>query len=348
MITAGKKYFNLEGEKFFVIGHNEGISILDRPRADLDKYFKRMRDYHGNVVRILLDNPKWVEPRINDYTRFEPVFTKICESATEHGIWILPSIYFPNWLTWKDHSYNKKNGGPLKFYWETFAPDIMPLIGARIERIISTFDKYNIFAWELASEVQRKANWWINECINTARNHTDRMLSVSITGPKTGSSEWAQWNSDRLSYVSFHPYGKKRGDICLDYGKVAGGNASEIFTNRISNVSKLMQTVRSKMLIEKPIIDSETPATPLNFLTKLFTNHRIALTSTRKLEENFYHVNKAYRMAGAAGGGITWGSGPNFVDGYQQAITPKMEIYQHMLYEDKMFELDESGEYETL
>jgi len=333
MITANDSYFYKNTEIFIPIGHNEHLDRFDCPVADVDKYFLRMVNAKENVLRIIIDHPTYLEPTINNFTKFESIFTPICLAAKKYDIYLLPVIYFANPLTWNLHSYNIKNNGPLVNYQELYTSNAFPLIENRFKWLMTTYDSCNIFAWELANELQTNENPWVKSCCDLAKQFTTKMLSVSIANINTGNSSYCQWNGDCLDYISFHPYGNHFNNLCLQYDYILGNSPSSILNNRISNVSLILSKVKSYLSTPKPILDTETPATPLNIITKFFTNYKLTFTKNAILEENFYNVNLAYIKNGAAGGGLSWACG-QWVDGYPNALSPQMELYQKQLAGD--------------
>jgi len=323
-IYAKGNRFTLNGRTFIPIGHNMPVErFIGMSTVQLDRYFKRMRANRENLIRIIIDTPECIEPRIGDFSSFKKFFIPFLQSAKEHGVYILPVLFFPNWLTWHDHPYCNANGGPLTLFTDIFNSSVgRKLVRDRIIAVIDMVDDESaIFAWELCNELQFEQNEWIEEMVSLAGSISPKMRSVSISIVNTGDSSWAQWRSSHLDYISFHSYGRDP-LLTLQLKNCMGDNSQEILRSRVENVGRIVDTVKRKMKFRDiPFMDTEVPRLPEGFFQRWLVNSKLKFTLQSKLYENFLHVGNEFMLNEAAGPGLPW------------TISPRMQPYQKRLAE---------------
>ena len=330
-----KRYFRFEdGRPFYVIGHNEWPArfYLDKNSPEsMEWYFQNMRAHGENVLRLVLPTHGLLAEKPPG--TFNPAFKQYLDNlvrlAEKHDIY-LQVTFWPNvfktrmpsgfYISWKDHPYNKKNGGPVAEFEDLFVdPKAWAFQEGRIRFFVDNWGaSSHIFAWEIANEFNDTNSAWINHMAKYCKDYERskfgkaHMTCISVSSSSVGESSDAQWSSPYLDFSTFHTYGKE--DL---------RPSSKVLRQNLRIPGIMTRAIQKTG--DRPVFDSETPEIlrgDRKWTLGVFASRRI-------LEESFLAFGFAYICSGAASPGLRWPtSGGHRIQGTSNGLSEAMYGYQ--------------------
>ena len=333
-------YFITEaGEPWTPIGQNDSISWPELlgllHRRDLPTVDEHLRWLHGSGVTCLRLMLEYCETE--DFFLEAPAgcfqdamvtlwddLVGLCEQI---GLRLLltPFDTFFMWNNWRNHPYNRANGGPCPDRSSLLScPQTRELIKARLAFATERWGSSGvIFAWDLWNEMHPVQGEDRPRCfedfiegvspflrdLETRLHGRAHLQTVSIFGPEL---QWKPWLTDAiyrhpmLDFATIHLY--EEGTIDFPQDTVAPA----ISTGR------LIRDALSEIRDGRPLFDSEHG--PIH----TFKDHGMTLPEAFD-DEYFRHMQWAHFASGAAGGGMRW---PNRAP---HALTPGMRRAQRAL-----------------
>ncbi len=343
-VAPGAPYFVTElGDSWTPIGQNDAITWPDleglfrrKDIASVDRYLRTVKASGVTCLRLMLEyshgENRYLERKVGQFAPnmvqlWDDMFA-LCE---HHGLRVLltPFDTFWMWKRWKNHPYNRANGGPCD------KPSRLLLCGdtrAAIKgRLGFAVDRWGgsgaLFAWDLWNEIHPgqaeesadclddfiadlSAHVRERECRLYGRSHPQ---TVSMFGPEIGWRPWLDLTSPifhhrALDFATIHVYSEgtidapnNTVDPAIEMGTIVRGSLARIRDQR-------------------PFLDTEHG--PI----QSFKDRRVTLPTPFD-NEYFKHLQWAHFASGGAGGGMRWPyRSPH-------ALTPGMRLAQRSLAE---------------
>ena len=321
LAPGGVPYFTTEdGNPWAPIGQNDAINWPDFnnlfKRKDLeqvDKHLKWLKEHGVTVLRLMLeysqDNFRYLERPVG---KFQPNMVQLwddlfllCEK-NEMRILLTPMDTFWMWLRWKNHPYNKKNGGPCakRSEW-LICPQTREAIKDRFTFAIKRWGGSGaLFAWDLWNEIHPAhcggKTEYVMPFISELSEHVrtletelygrSHLQTVSIFGPQLNENpEMAEaiFRHPKLDFASSHFYDA----ATINNPKETVGSA--IVTG------KLVREAIEHISDSRPFFESEHG--PIH----KFKDRKVTLPEPFD-DEYFKHIQWAHMASGGAGGGMRW------------------------------------------
>lgn len=336
-VQPGRPYFRTEhGAAWTPIGHNDAITwpelaplFRQRDVAAVKRHLMGLRDSGVTCIRLMLEychgEHRYFERPAG---RFAPNMVRLWDDLFELleqvGLRVLltPFDTFFMWKRWRDHPYNRANGGPCRSRgsWLT-CPDTREAIKGRLA---FASDRWGgspaLFAWDLWNEIhpahggddpataapfiEDMASWLRAREIE--RRGYANLQTVSVFGPellKHPVLVETIFRHPALAFANTHLY--ESGTIDAPRDTVAPALA----------VARLMRTAVQEAGTGRPVFDSEHG--PIHS----FKDKKRVLPEEFD-DEYFRHIQWAHLASGGAGGGMRW---PNR---HPHVLTPGMRRAQ--------------------
>jgi hypothetical protein len=340
-VGPSHRYFQYEGgPAFFVIGHN-ATGALAMPGkkgfgwADVEWYFENAHDHGENVLRFICD---WsalpIEKPAGTFNpEFKDYLDRMVKLAEKHDLYLMLSMWSnvlptpAGWLlSWQDHCYAARNGGPVAKYENFFRDDAaLKLQEGRIRFFIDNWGKSDhVFAWELANEFNYDNDPWVARMAKYCRQYElakygkRHLVCISVGAPSARPAGAQQWVCPDLDFAVYHTY---EGHELL---KLFPDRGPERYLKYTFLTAEFNDQVRVKAP-DRPRMDGEVPGL-VHGPAKLLLN---SAASDDVVEESFLTTSLAYMCSGAAGAGLRWQSLPVYgVRGKPNALGEKLYDYQ--------------------
>ena len=196
--------FEKGGEVFYPIGANAGLFMNPEfPEKGIDSVLKTWSDAGINTIRFCLDDyhkPTDLKEFENpDGSLKDGVLSRvdvILKAAQKHNMWAILCFFDIESIAhnWKNHPFNKKNGGGCENIADIFLPEMIGKNTKRIQQVMHNFSGCNILAWEIARGVNiweipiktgddaaRQGEFWVFRMADTLSrvNQEGRMTALS-------------------------------------------------------------------------------------------------------------------------------------------------------------------------
>ncbi|WP_445190765.1 hypothetical protein ACT009_09010 [Sphingomonas sp. Tas61C01] len=339
-VRPGLPYFTtVAGEPWTPIGHNDAITWPELAalfrRRDLpavERHLEWLRAHGVTCIRLMLEychhEHRYLEKPVG---RFVPNMVRLWDDLfamlERVGMRVLLTPYdtFFMWIRWRDHPYNRKNGGPCarRSEWLT-CPAMREAIRARLA---FASDRWGgspaLFAWDLWNEMHPAHGGddpataipfiddigsWLRD-YERQRHGRANLQTVSVFGPvlieHTAMAE-PIFRHPALDFATTHLYEARTIDAPRD--TVAPALA----------VARLMRAALAETDDARPVFDSEHG--PIHS----FKDRKRTLPEPFD-DEYFRHIQWAHIASGGAGGGMRW---PNR---HPHVLTPGMRAAQRTL-----------------
>ena len=343
-VAPASPYFMTEtGEPWHPIGQNDAISWSElgplfrrRDVAAVDGHLAWLAAHGVTCLRLMLEyaqvRHRYIEKPAGT---FAPAMVRLWDDlfalCEKHGLRILltPFDTFWQWLHFRHHPYNRRNGGPLDHPSEALIdPGVRAAIKARLTFAVERWGGSGaLFAWDLWNEIhpaQAKDSAepfaeFIADLSAHVRGLERRLFgrshpqTVSLFGPELHwrphmRMEEALFRHPDLDFATIHiyeqgtiDYPQNTVDAALGMGRVVAACLGEITDGR-------------------PFLDTEHG--PIHG----FKDRKITLPEPFD-DEYFRHMQWAHLASGGAGGGMRW---PNR---RPHRLTPGMRAAQRAMAE---------------
>jgi hypothetical protein len=308
------------GDTWTPIGQNDAITWPEfqglykrRDLATAEAYIKMLSEHGVTCLRLMLEYSQGARHQFErPVGRFRPEMIQLWDDlfglCEQYGLRILltPFDTFWLWIKWKNHPYNKANGGPCaKRSGFLLCPDTRERIKARLRFAVERWGKSGaLFAWDLWNEIHPSyahdsAECFtpfieeLSTCVRTrelelyGRSHPQ---TVSVFGPHMVLDKHIPESIFRhpsLDFASTHFY--EEGTI--DHPKNT--------VDAALSTGRLMRDALAELHDRRPFMDSEHG--PIH----TFKDHHRTLPEPFD-DEYFRHIQWAHLCAGGAGGGMRW------------------------------------------
>ncbi len=317
----GIPYFLAEdGRPWTPIGQNDAITWPELAglfrRRDLpavEAHLRWLKDHGVTCLRLMLEychgEHRYIERPVG---RFAPNMVQLWDDLFELlekvGLHVLitPFDTFFMWVRWRDHPYNRKNGGPARSRKELLvSPEVRLAIKARLA---FASDRWGgspaLFAWDLWNEMHAAygeddpacfgpfiadVGGWLR-AFEIERHGRAHLQTVSIFGPellKHPQLVEPIFSHPALDFANTHLY--ESGTIDDPKNTVAPALA----------VGRLMRAAVTDAADLRPVFDSEHG--PIH----RFKDRKRTLSEAFD-DEYFRHIQWAHVASGGAGGGMRW------------------------------------------
>ncbi len=313
-------FFADDGRAWTPIGQNDAISWVElnglfrrRNPADVEAHLRWLKAHGVTCLRLMLEycqgqhrfieRPAGIFPP-NMVRLWDDLFA-LLEKVGLHVL-LTPYDTFFMWVRWRDHPYNRKNGGPAAKRSELLTcPSTREAIKARL-RFAS--DRWGgspaLFAWDLWNEIHPAhggddpasfapfiddVGGWLRD-FETERHGRAHLQTVSIFGPELVNHPAAAepvFRHPALDFANTHLY--EHGTIDDPKDTVAPALA----------VGRLMRAAVNETTDGRPVFDSEHG--PIH----RFKDRKRTLPAAFD-DEYFRHMQWAHFASGGAGGGMRW------------------------------------------
>lgn len=318
VVPGGRYFATSRGKPFLLIAQNEAMIWTDltqlyrrRNVAATQAYLQALRDNGITVLRMMLEYCQPPYPRFFEKPVGRPVpatvrfwddLFALCE---KYGLCILMTPWETFFMSrnWRQHPYNRRNGGPCKEPGDFMVlPAAIEVERARFRYIIERWGSSPaFFGFDLFNEIH--PFWggshadrvrWVEEMaafIRTeerARYGYTHPLTVSIFGAMPeGEEADLIYRNPALDFATTHVYGESSVDVPRNTIDAA------LFMNRA--VRYALEQIQDN----RPYTDSESG--PIH----LFGNLHHTLPADFD-EEYFHNMSWAHLASGGAGGGMRW------------------------------------------
>ena len=336
----GLPYFTTEaGRPWTPIGHNDAVTWPELAglfrRRDLpavERHLEWLKAHGVTCIRLMLEychhEHRYLEKPVG---RFVPNMVRLWDDLfamlERVGLRVLLTPYdtFFMWIRWRDHPYNRKNGGPCarRSEWLT-CPQMREAVRARLA---FASDRWGgspaLFAWDLWNEMHpahggddpATAVPFIDDIGSWLRDYEQQrhgranLQTVSVFGPVlVDHAAMADpiFRHPRLDFATTHLY--EAGTIDAPRDTVAPALA----------VARLIRAALAETVDARPVFDSEHG--PIHS----FKDRKRTLPASFD-DEYFRHIQWTHIASGGAGGGMRW---PNR---HPHVLTPGMRAAQRTL-----------------
>ncbi len=341
-VAGHAPYFETEdGASWTPIGANDSIDWPDltllfrrRDPAAVEAHLVRLREHGVTCIRLMLEyahrRHRYFENPIgvfvpNMVRLWDDLFA-LCERVGMR-ILLTPMDTFFQWINWKRHPFNRKNGGPCAARSRLMVdPATRVAIRNRIEFVTRRWGGSGaLFAWDIWNEMhpaqgdnRRDAfDDYIGDIGPWLRDLEMRLYgrahpqTASVFGPELGWKPWLNepiFRHPALDFANTHLY--EEGTIDDPRDTVAAA----------ASAGRLIAEAIAEAVPGRPVFDSEHG--PIHRFKDKHRNLPEAFD-----DEYFRHIQWAHLATGGAGGGMRW---PNRKP---HVLTPGMRIEQSRLAE---------------
>ena len=339
-VADGTPYFVLEdGTAWTPVGQNDSIDWPEigplfrrRDPAAVEAHLVRLREHGVTCLRLMLEyahrrhrffeNPAGVF--VPNMVRLWDDLFQMCERV---GLRILltPMDTFFQWINWRRHPWNAKNGGPAAARSRLMVdPATRLAIKRRIEFVTRRWGGSGaLFAWDIWNEMhpaqgdnRRDAfddyiddvGPWLRD-LETRLHGRAHPQTASVFGPELGWKPWLNapiFRHPALDFANTHLY--EEGTIDDPRDTVAAAvSAGRLIAEAIAQAPPT-----------RPVFDSEHG--PIHRFKDKHQNLPQAFD-----DEYFRHIQWAHLATGGVGGGMRW---PNRKP---HTLTPGMRVEQSRL-----------------
>ncbi|RZM10744.1 MAG: hypothetical protein EOP67_68020, partial [Sphingomonas sp.] len=339
-VRPGLPYFVTDaGHPWTPIGHNDAVTWPELAglfrRRDLpavERHLEWLKAHGVTCIRLMLEychhEHRYLEKPVG---RFVPNMVRLWDDLfallERVGMRVLLTPYdtFFMWIRWRDHPYNRKNGGPCarRSEWLT-CPTMREAIRARFA---FATDRWGgspaLFAWDLWNEMHPAHGGddpatavpfiddigrWLRD-YEIQRHGRANLQTVSVFGPvliEHAAMADPIFRHPHLDFATTHLYEARTIDAPRD--TIAPALA----------VGRLMRAALAETDDARPVFDSEHG--PIHS----FKDRKRTLPEPFD-DEYFRHIQWAHLASGGAGGGMRW---PNR---HPHILTPGMRAAQRTL-----------------
>lgn len=313
-------FFTDDGLSWTPIGQNDAITWPElaglfrrRDLAGVEAHLRRLKAHGVTCLRLMLEychgEHRYIEKPAG---RFSPNMVRLWDDLFELlekvGLHVLLTPYdtFFMWVRWRDHPYNRRNGGPAASRRELLTcPATRAAIKARLAFASGRWGgSPALFAWDLWNEMHpahgaddpscfapfiSDVGGWLRG-FERERHGRAHLQTVSIFGPeliKHPSLAEPIFRHPSLDFANTHLYEARTIDDPKD--TVAPALA----------VGRLMRTAVADANDMRPVFDSEHG--PIH----RFKDRKHTLAEAFD-DEYFRHIQWAHIASGGAGGGMRW------------------------------------------
>jgi mannan endo-1,4-beta-mannosidase len=317
----GHPYFFTEhGDAWIPIGHNDAITWPELAglfrRRDVDgveRHLRALKASGVNCLRLMLEycqtEHRYIERPVGSFVpKMVRLWDDLFSLCDRVGIYILltPFDTFFTWIRWKQHPYNRLNGGPCASPRELLTcPATIAAIKARLEFATRRWGASPaLFAWDIWNEmhpahagdsvtplgrfIDDVAPWL--QALEQRLHGRRHPVTVSVFGPELAASPSLNefiFRHPALDFANIHLY--ERGTIDKPRNTVAPARAT----------GRLMASAMAEIRDQRPLFDSEHG--PIH----AFLDKKIVLPEAFD-DEYFRHIQWAHVASGGAGGGMRW------------------------------------------
>ncbi|HVF93526.1 MAG TPA: hypothetical protein VM900_04360 [Sphingomonas sp.] len=320
-VQPGLPYFLTEaGTPWTPIGHNDAITWPELAglfrRKDLpavERHLLWLKSHGVTCIRLMLEychgEHRYLEKPVG---RFVPNMVRLWDDLfallERVGMRVLLTPYdtFFMWIRWRDHPYNRKNGGPCtsRREWLT-CPAMREAVRARLAFATDRWgDSPALFAWDLWNEMHPAHGGddpaaaapfvddigpWLR-AYETARHGRANLQTVSVFGPvllEHPAMADPIFRHPALDFATTHLY--EHGTIDAPRDTVAPA----------LSVARLIRAAIGETSDARPVFDSEHG--PIHS----FKDRKRTLPAAFD-DEYFRHIQWAHLASGGAGGGMRW------------------------------------------
>ena len=317
----GIPYFVTEdGQSWTPIGQNDAVSWVElnglfrrHDLAGVEAHLRWLKAHGVTCLRLMLEycqgQHRFIERPAGV---FQPNMVRLWDDLfallEKVGLHVLLTPYdtFFMWVRWRDHPYNRKNGGPVAKRSELLT---CPATRAAIKtRLRFASDRWGgspaLFAWDLWNEIHPAhggddpatfapfiddLGGWLR-AFETERHGRAHLQTVSIFGPELVNHPTAAepiFRHPALDFANTHLY--EHGTIDDPRDSVAPALA----------VGRLIRAAVNETTDGRPVFDSEHG--PIH----RFKDRKHTLPAAFD-DEYFRHIQWAHLASGGAGGGMRW------------------------------------------
>ncbi len=314
-------YFRTDqGASWTPIGQNDAITwpelqglYKQRDLATAEAYLSTLKDHGVTCLRLMLEYSQGARHQFEKPVgRFRPDMVRLWDDlfalCEKYGVRILltPFDTFWLWIKWKQHPYNKANGGPCEIRSAfLLSRETREAVKARLRFAVDRWGSSGaLFAWDLWNEIHPSYARGSAECFNElieelsdcvrtreqelyGRTHPQ---TVSVFGPHMVLDKHIPESIFRhpsLDFASTHFY--EEGTIDHPRNTV----------DPALSVGRLVRESLAELRDFRPFLDSEHG--PIH----TFKDHHKTLPEPFD-DEYFRHIQWAHLCAGGAGGGMRW------------------------------------------
>lgn len=336
----GLPYFLTEaGQPWTPVGHNDAVTWPElvglfrrRDLPGVERHLRWLKAHGVTCLRLMLEychgEHRYIEKPVG---RFVPNMVRLWDDLfvllERVGLHVLltPFDTFFTLIRWRDHPYNRRNGGPCPSRRALLTcPDTRAAIKARLGFATERWGKSPaLFAWDLWNEMHpahggddpasfepfiADVSPWLRD-LETRLHGRAHLQTVSIFGPelvKHPACAEPIFRHPALDFANTHLY--EHGTIDDPKDTVAPALAA----------GKLMRAAVQEARDGRPVFDSEHG--PIH----RFKDKKHTLAEPFD-DQYFRHIQWAHLASGGAGGGMRW---PNR---HPHVLTPGMREAQRAL-----------------
>jgi mannan endo-1,4-beta-mannosidase len=317
----GHPYFFTEaGKAWTPLGHNDAITWPElaglfrrRDPESVERHLRGLKAAGITCIRLMLEycqtEHRYIERPLGAFApnmvRLWDDLFAMCERVGIH-ILLTPFDTFFTWIRWKNHPYNRRNGGPCSDRSALLAcPATRDAIKARLEYATQRWGgSPALFAWDIWNEmhpahaggqveplvdfIDEVAPWL--KALELKLHGRRHPVTVSVFGPELVASPALNapiFRHPELDFANIHLY--EKGTIDKPRNTVAPALAT----------GRLMAAALGEIEDQRPLFDSEHG--PIH----AFMDKKIVLSEPFD-DEYFRHMQWAHLASGGAGGGMRW------------------------------------------
>jgi hypothetical protein len=317
----GLPYFLTDtGEAWTPIGQNDAVNWPElnglfrrRDLAGVEAHLRWLKAHGVTCLRLMLEycqgEHRYIERPVGKFSaNMVRLWDDLFELLEKVGLHVLLTPYdtFFMWVRWRDHPYNRKNGGPAASRRTLLTcPDTRAAIKARLAFASERWGgSPALFAWDLWNEMHpahgeddpacfdpfiSDVGPWLRQ-FEIDRHGRAHLQTVSIFGPellKHPAVAEPIFRHPALDFANTHLYESATIDNPRD--TVAPALA----------VGRLMRTAVTEASDMRPVFDSEHG--PIH----RFKDRKRTLSEPFD-DEYFHNIQWAHVASGGAGGGMRW------------------------------------------
>ena len=320
-VSPNSPYFITEqGDPWTPIGQNDAITWVELrglyKRRDIpaaESYLKYLRDHGVTCMRLMLEYSQGVRNHLEQPAgSFRPAMVQLWDDlfalCERYGLRILltPFDTFWLWIKWKQHPYNRANGGPCANRTEILlCRDTREAIKTRLAFATARWGGSGaLFAWDLWNEIHPSHAQDSAECFSEFIDEISSFVrakeialhgrahpqTVSVFGPHMVLDKRIPetiFRHPSLDFASTHFY--EEGTIDHPRNTV----------DAALSTARLMREALAELRDDRPFMDSEHG--PIH----TYKDHHRTLPEPFD-DEYFRHIQWAHVCAGGAGGGMRW------------------------------------------